>query len=241
MQSLQGKWALVTGASRGVGVHVSEGLATLGCNLVLHSRDAAHTQGLAQKLEGFGVRVVSVAGELSDQAQVDAMLDAALKQNIDIVYNNAAIMTPWRDNPWNIPAEDLRKSFEVNVIALARICYRLVPPMLARKWGRVINVTSGIVNEPQLTAYAISKAAVDKFVRDFTPTLKGTGVAMNLLDPGWLRTDLGGPKAPNDPSSVVPGALVPTLLDDGISGRLFCAQDYAGLTLAQAVEKAQIQ
>ncbi len=241
MQTLQGKWALVTGASRGVGVHVSEGLAKLGCNLVLHSRDAAHTHTLARKLEELGVHVVSVGGELSDQAQVDAMLDAALNHEIDIVYNNAAIMTPWRDNPWDIPAEDFRKSFEVNVIALARICHRLVPPMLARKWGRVINVTSGIVNEPQLTAYAISKAAVDKFVRDFTPMLKGTGVAMNLLDPGWLRTDLGGPKAPNDPASVIPAALVPAVLNDGVSGRLFGAQDYAGLSLAQAVEKALTQ
>jgi NAD(P)-dependent dehydrogenase (short-subunit alcohol dehydrogenase family) len=113
-------------------------------------------------------------------------------------------MTPWRENPWDIPAEDFRRSFEVNVISLARICHRLVPPMLARKWGRVINLTSGIVDQPQLTAYAISKAAFDKFVRDFVPLLAGSGVQMNLLDPGWLRTDLGGPRAPNDPSSVVP-------------------------------------
>jgi hypothetical protein len=61
---------------------------------------------------------------------------------------------------------------------------------------------------------------------------------MNLLDPGWLRTDLGGPNAPNDPASVLPGALVPTLLNDGVSGRFFCAQDYAGLTLAGSLEKA---
>jgi hypothetical protein len=53
-----------------------------------------------------------------------------------------------------------------------------------------------------------------------------------------LRTDLGGPKAPNDPSSVLPGALVPALLDDGVSGRFFCAQDYVGLSLPQALEKA---
>jgi len=94
------------------------------------------------------------------------------------------------------------------------------------------------MNEPNLTPYAISKAAVDKFVRDFVPTLAGTGVQMTLLDPGWLRTDLGGPKAPNDPSSVIPGALVPALLDDGESGRFFRAQDYAGLSLEQALEKA---
>lgn len=240
MTSLQGKWSLVTGASRGVGTHVSEGLAQLGSNLILHSRELAHTQALAAKLKGTGVKVVAVAGELSDQAQVDGLLAAALKQagQIDIVYNNAAIMTPYRANIWEIPAEDFRTSFEVNVISLARICHRLVPLMLARKWGRVINLTSGIQEQPELTAYSISKAAVDKLVRDFVPKLAGSGVQMNLLDPGWLRTDLGGPKAPNDPITVLPGALVPALLDNGESGRFFRAQDYAGLTLAQAVAKA---
>jgi hypothetical protein len=71
------------------------------------------------------------------------------------------------------------------------------------------------------------------------PKLAGSGVQMNLMDPGWLRTDLGGPNAPNDPSSVLPGILVPVLLDDGVSGRFFRAQDYAGLTLEAALEKAQ--
>lgn len=243
MITLQGKWSLVTGASRGVGSHVSEGLAQLGSNLVLHSREFSHTRALAAKIEGMGVKVVTVSGELSDQAQVDAMLDAALKQagQIDVLYNNAAIMTPYRENIWSVPAEDFRTSFEVNVISLARICHWLVPLMLARKWGRVINLTSGIQEQPELTAYSISKAAVDKLVRDFVPRLAGSGVQMNLLDPGWLRTDLGGPKAPNDPSSVLPGALVPVLLNNGESGRFFRAQDYVGLTLAQAVEKALLK
>lgn len=243
MSDLKGKWALVTGASRGVGYHVSHALAALGCNLVLHSRALTHTESMVHEIEAHGVKTVAVAGELADQNQVDTMLETAQRQagDIDIVYNNAAIMTPWRDDPWDIPAEDFRKSFEVNVIALARICYRLVPPMQARKWGRVINVTSGIMEQPNLTAYAISKAAIDKFVRDFAPALAGTGVQMTLLDPGWLRTDLGGPKAPNDPASVLPGALVPALLDDGASGRLFRAQDYAGMSLEQALQAARTQ
>ena len=243
MKSLKDKWSLVTGASRGVGSHISEGLAQLGSNVVLHSRELSHTRQLAARLEALGVKVVTVSGELSDQAQVDAMLDAALRQagQIDILYNNAAIMTLYRENPWAIPAEDFRKSFEANVISLARICHRLAPPMLARRWGRVVNLTSGIAEQPELSAYSISKAAVDKLVRDFVPRLAGSGVQMNLLDPGWLRTDLGGPKAPNDPSSVIPGALVPALLDNGESGRFFRAQDYAGLSLAQALEKALLK
>ena len=243
MNTLEGKWSLVTGASRGVGLHVSEGLAQLGSNLVLHSRELSHTEALASKLRANGVQVVTVSGELSDQSQVDQFLDEALAKagHIDVVYNNAAIMMPYRGAYYEIPAEDYRTSFEVNVISLVRICNRLVPPMIERGWGRVINLTSGIQDQPELSAYSVSKAAVDKFVCDLSGKLAGTGVQMNLLDPGWLRTDLGGPNAPNDPSSVLPGALVPALLNEGVSGRFFCAQDYADLTLAAALEKAMAE
>ena len=241
MSNIQGKWALVTGASRGVGLHISTALADLGCNVVLHSRSKDHLAAQEAKLKAQGISTFVVAAELDDQQQVDAMLDEVLANvpRIDILYNNAGIMTPFRQDPWQTTADDFRRSFEVNVISLARICNRLVPRMLEQKWGRVVNVSSGIANQPELIAYAISKAAVDKYVRDFAPSLAGTGVMMNLLDPGWLRTDLGGPNAPNDPSSVIPGALVPALLDDGISGRFFGAQDYAGKSLAEALAEAQ--
>lgn len=241
MSNLQGKWALVTGASRGVGRHISTALADLGCNVVLHSRSKDHLAAQEAKLKAKGISTFVAAAELDDQQQVDAMLDEVLANvpRIDILYNNAAIMTPFRQDPWQTTADDFRRSFEVNVISLARICNRLVPRMLEQKWGRVVNLTSGIANQPELIAYAISKAAVDKYVRDFAPSLAGTGVTMNLLDPGWLRTDLGGPNAPNDPSSVIPGALAPALLDDGVSGRFFCAQDYAGKSLAEALAQAQ--
>src|SRR5690606_25539127 len=146
---------------------------------------------------------------------------------IDILYNNAAIMTPFRASYIETPADDFRLSFEVNVISPIRITYRLLPTMLERRWGRIVQVTSGIQDQPELMAYAASKAALDKFVRDTVPSLRGTGVLMNLLDPGWLRTDLGGPRAPNAVESVLPGALVPALVDGEVHGVLFSAQDYA--------------
>jgi NAD(P)-dependent dehydrogenase (short-subunit alcohol dehydrogenase family) len=90
-----------------------------------------------------------------------------------------------------------------------------------------VQVTSGIRNEPELMAYAASKAALDKFVRDTVIRLRDTGVTMNLLDPGWLRTDLGGPNAPNAVESVMPGALVPALVESDVQGIWFSAQEYA--------------
>lgn len=230
--NINGKWALVTGASRGIGRQVSLGLASHGCNVVLHSRDASHTASHAKELEAAGVQTRQIAADLGSHSQVGEMVAELLKgPSIDIVYNNAAIMTPYRSDWLNVPGEDLRVSFEVNVTALITICHAFIPGMVERGWGRLINVTSGIADQPELIAYAVSKAAVDKFVLDSVGKLEGTGVLMNLLDPGWLRTDLGGPNAPNSVESVLPGALVPALIDDATSGKLFRAQDYAGTEL----------
>lgn len=225
---LRGKWALVTGASRGIGRQVALALADLGVNLVLHSRKRENTDKLRAELAGKNVRLVAVAGELSDQAQVDAFVAEAQNASggIDILINNAAIMTPMHRNYVETPAAEFRLSFEVNVTSPIMITYKLLPEMLKRRWGRIVQVTSGIRDQPELMAYAASKAALDKFVYDTVPTLRGTGVLMNLLDPGWLRTDLGGPNAPNAVESVLPGALVPVLVDGEVHGVLFNAQHY---------------
>ena len=110
---IKGKWALVTGASRGIGRQVSLGLADYGCNVILHSRDSAHTATLAEELTAKGVQVKQVAAELSDETQVDAMLASLLSDGpaIDIVYNNAAIMTAYRDKWPVVPSDDFRASF----------------------------------------------------------------------------------------------------------------------------------
>jgi NAD(P)-dependent dehydrogenase (short-subunit alcohol dehydrogenase family) len=225
---VKGKWALVTGASRGVGKQVALGLAQHGCKLLLHARKASNVEPLVRELKGKGVEARALGAELSDGAQVDALIDQVLAElgGVDILYNNAAIMSPWRD-AHTTPSADYRSSFEVNVIALARLCDRFLPPMLKRRWGRIVNVTSGIENIRELLPYSMSKAAVDRYVRDVTPSLEGTGVIMSLLDPGWLRTDLGGDRAPNAVETCLPGALVPVLLEDGApSGRFYRAQDY---------------
>ena len=229
MNSLVGRWALITGASRGIGQQVALALGAEGCRLILHSRSIEATAALAGRLREQGATVHAVAAELSDSAAVLRLADevSSLCGTLDVLYNNAAVMTPYHEDYLTVVPADYEMSFRVNTIAPILLCNHFMPKMVAQGWGRIVNVTSGIKDQPELMAYAASKAALDKFVYDTAPKLKGTGVTMNLLDPGWLRTDLGGPNAPGAVESVLPGALVSVLATDGLSGRWISAQEFA--------------
>lgn len=227
--NIQGKWALVTGASRGVGRRVATALAGHGCNLILHSRSLEGTAESAGLCRAAGVSVESMAAELSDPSQLQGLIkqvSSFLSGPLDILYNNAAISTGSREI-YTLPIEDYQLNFLVNTIVPIKLCDAFLPGMLEQNWGRVVNVSSGIADQPNLMAYSCSKAAIDRYVRDMIPTLKGTNVLMNLMDPGWLRTDMGGAQAPNDPDDVIPGALIPVLLEEGEhSGGMYSAMDY---------------
>lgn len=242
MVDVRGKCALITGASRGIGYQIAIFMAKRGCNLVLHSRDLDHTKKVAEEARSLGVSVFCVKADLSDNDQVIQMLDeiATNKIKIDIIFNNAAVQIAYRQDYWKTPVEDFDLSFKINFIAITTICYRLIPRMIEKGFGRVINTTSGIKNEPEQAGYSASKAALDKFTIDLGSKLSGTDVMINLADPGWCRTDLGGPNAPNSVESVMPGIVVGAFIDDKKSGRLFPAQSFTGMTLEEAVKKAEI-
>ena len=234
--TIGGKWALVTGASRGVGQQIALGLAGRGVNLVIQSRDIGNQAATMALLEGKGVKVHQVEADLEDPESISAMAIQAdnLSGGIDILYNNAAIMTQYL-SLFDVPAEDYHRSFQVNVYAVIQLCNYFAPRMKVRGFGRIINTTSGIKDTPHLDAYSITKAALDKYTRDLAVELGDTGVLANLFDPGWCRTDLGGPEAWNDVSSVIPGALLPAMLakkgDEEPRAMLFAAQDYAGIDI----------
>jgi 3-oxoacyl-[acyl-carrier protein] reductase len=240
MLQVTGKWALITGASRGIGHQIAMFMAEKGCNLVLHSRNTDNTKELLRKVQDMGVDAYSVSAELSDIDDVNKMLDEIENKgtHIDILFNDAAIQVAYRSDFWNTPVEDFRACFNVNTIAPAIICYRLIPKMIKRGFGRIINTTSGIKNEPAQAAYSTSKAALDKFTTDLATVVDGTDVILSLMDPGWCRTDLGGSQAPNSVESSIPGVVVGAFLDDRKSGRFISAQDYAGLSIEEAVRKA---
>ena len=119
------------------------------------------------------------------------------------------------------------------------ICYHFMPKMIERGFGRIVNTTSGIRLEPEQAGYSASKAALDKITIDLGSKVNGTDVCINLTDPGWCRTDLGGPNAPNAPESAIPGIVVGAFIDDKKSGRYLGAPNFTGMTLEEAVAKAE--
>ena len=241
MIDVRGRWALITGAARGIGYLTAGFMAEQGCNLILHSRDLKHTEKVLREVQEKGVSAHAVAADLNDPASVERMLNEidALGMTVDIVLNNAGLQIAYRTDYFKTPVEDYLVSFNVNTIAPAMICYHFMPKMIERGFGRILNTTSGIRLEPEQAGYSASKAALDKITIDLGKTVQGTDVMINLTDPGWCRTDLGGPNAPNAPESVIPGIVVGAFADDKRSGRIFGAQDFAGLSLEDAVRKAE--
>ncbi len=241
MVSMKGRWALITGAARGIGYLSAKFMAQQGCNLILHSRSLAHTEKVVKEVQELGVSAHAVEADLDDLAAVEGMLSRIddLGVKVDIVLNNAGLQIAYRTEYFNTPVEDYLVSFRVNTIAPAMICYHFMPKMIEHGFGRIVNTTSGIRLEPEQAGYSASKAALDKITIDLGKTVQGSNVMINLADPGWCRTDLGGPKAPNAPASTIPGIVVGAFLEDGKSGRLFDAQSFAEMSLEEAVKKAE--
>ncbi|MDZ7723865.1 MAG: SDR family oxidoreductase [candidate division KSB1 bacterium] len=227
MQYLENNWALVTGASRGIGRQIACGLAERKCNVIVHARTDLHTAETLDLLSNYGIETFAISADLSLTSEIDDMI-GRLKTGpaIDILYNNAAIQNKW-DEIWDIDQDEWLRTLQINLFAMIRICNAIAPDMKKRGFGRIVNLTSGIRDVPQLSPYSVSKAAVDKYSMDLAAELRGTNVLVNRLDPGWLRTDMGGEHAQHEVETVLPGALVPALLEDnGPSGELFEAQNY---------------
>ena len=243
MVNVKGRWAFITGASRGIGYLTAKFMASQGCNLILHSRKLENMEEVLSEVKALGVEAYAVSAELSDTEAVAKMLKEidTFGVQVDIVLNNAGMQIAYRNEYFKTPVEDYTESFKINTIAPAMICYHFMPKMIERGFGRIVNTTSGIALEPQQAGYSASKAALDKITIDLGSTVEGTDVCINLADPGWCRTDLGGSQAPNAPESTIPGIVVGAFVEDKKSGRIFGAQHFCGMTLEAAVCKAEIE
>lgn len=241
MVDVKGKWALITGASRGIGYHAALLMAKQGCNLVLHSRKAEHCEKVLKEVLEYGIEAYVVTAELSDFSEIEEMMNQIDTKGtqIDIILNNAGVQIAYRNEYLETPMSDYEISFKINTMAPMIICYHYLTKMVERGFGRIVNTTSGIRLDPQQAGYSASKAALDKVTIDLGSKYEGTDIVISLADPGWCRTDLGGENAPNAPESAIPGVVVGAFVDDKKSGRLFSAADFYGLTLEEAVTKAE--
>lgn len=227
-QQLAGKWALVTGSSRGIGQQIALGLARRGCNIIIHGRSEASVAATKKLLADFDVQTHVSVGDLATDEGIQAVIQGVVDGPgyVDILYNNAAVMSQYMPI-FEVPMTEWLRTLQVNLFAMIQLCNAFAPGMQERKFGRIINLTSGIADQPNLAPYSVSKAAVDKYSRDLAFELKDDNVLVNYLDPGWLKTDMGGPDAWEEVETVLPGALVPALLEDnGPTGRFYAAQDY---------------
>ena len=241
MLDLREKWVLITGASRGIGRLSALFMADQGCNLILHSRTKEGTKKVLEEVLAKGVNAFSVNAELSNMNEVDDMFKYIDNCGavVDVVLNNAGLQIAYRTDYLATPMKDYDKSFLINTMAPMKICYHYIPKMIERGFGRIVNTTSGIALEAEQAGYSASKAALNKVTIDLGYKLNGSDVIISLADPGWCRTDLGGPNAPNAPESTIPGIVVGAFINDGKSGRLFGAQDFKGMSLEEAVKKAE--
>lgn len=191
---LNGKTALVTGSTSGIGRGIAEKLASQGANVVLNGfGDAAEIEALRLQIANeFKVRVRYDAADLSQQHQIEAMMVGALKEfgAIDVLVNNAGIqhVAPVDEFPvdkWNaILAINLSASFHTVRLAL--------PAMKAKRWGRIVNVASAhaLVASPYKSAYVAAKHGVAGLTKTVALEVAAHGITMNAICPGYVWTPL---------------------------------------------------
>lgn len=240
MIDIKNKWTLVTGASRGIGREIALAMAKRGANVIVHSRELAHTESLVEEIRQLGVNVFPVAAELSNEEAARDMADTVLeKAPVSILFNNAGVQPKSQDPYWQVDVNDYLWTYKINVIAPMILIEKFLPGMVEQNFGRIINTTSGIKNQPAQGAYAASKGALDKLTRDYAGELKGRNVTINAVDPGWIKTDMGGSQASHSVETVIPGMILGAFVKEDVSGQWLQAQDFRGQSLEEALEKLE--
>ncbi len=220
--------ALVTGANRGIGLEVCRQLAARGARVVLTARDDAAAAAAAAALRKEDLNVVSAVMNVADAESIQTCarrVETAIGP-VDILVNNAAVLLAEHGNLLSTPPEVFRQTFETNVWGPLMVCQAFLSSMIRRRYGRVVNVSSGAGQLSSMStyapAYSISKAALNAMTIQLAASTKGTGVLVNCVDPGWVRTRMGGSSAPR---SVEQGAetivWAATLPANGPTGRFF--------------------
>jgi 3-hydroxybutyrate dehydrogenase len=186
--SLQGKVALVTGSTSGIGLGIARALAATGADIMLNGfGDAAQIEALRSELAAtHGVKVAYNGADISKPAQIAAMVADAVKTlgAVDILVNTASVEA-FPDDRWD-------QVIAINLSGVFHGMKAAIPEMKAKGWGRIINIASahGLVASPQKVAYVAAKHGVVGMTKVAAIELANSGVTVNAICPGWVLTPL---------------------------------------------------
>jgi NAD(P)-dependent dehydrogenase (short-subunit alcohol dehydrogenase family) len=220
--------ALVTGANRGMGLETSRQLLIRGLRVVMTGRNEVATERARRRLGDVSENAITVPIDVTDRTSIEKARRAILKQfgGADVLVNNAAVLIFENDDVLSIPSDGFRRTLETNLIGVVEMCRAFVPWMAERGYGRIVNVSSGAGQLSSMStyapAYSISKAALNAFTRILAETYRSRGVLANAVDPGWVRTDMGGTSAPRSVQQGVETTVwLATLPDGGPTGGFY--------------------
>ncbi|AUN12587.1 beta-ketoacyl-ACP reductase [Clostridium botulinum] len=193
MKCLEGRTAIVTGASRGIGRAIAKKLASMGANLVLNYRSSAkEIDTLLEEIEEFGIETLVIQGDVSSFEDSKKIADEAKNKfgTIDILINNAGIT---KDSLiLRMTEEDFDKVISVNLKGVYNCSKHIAPIMLKQRSGKIINISSvvGVAGNAGQCNYAAAKAGVIGITKSLAKELGSRGITVNAVAPGYIRTDM---------------------------------------------------
>jgi 3-oxoacyl-[acyl-carrier protein] reductase len=194
---LDGKRALVTGASSGIGREIAQALAREGATVVVCGRNRERTEETVRMITDAGSKALAAVGDLTDDADADAIAKTATDAlgGIDILVNNAGGGSEGGDSAlkWHeFTPEKFFRAYNLNLVAAARMVNRLAPAMCERGWGRVINISSAVGKTAMasLHHYGAAKMALENYTLNLSMDLAKQGVTANVVVPGLILTDV---------------------------------------------------
>ncbi|MDQ3970254.1 MAG: SDR family oxidoreductase [Thermoproteota archaeon] len=221
------KIALVTGGNRGLGFETCRQLAQLGLSVILSARDISKGEKAAKQLSDIGLDVVFYQLDVSNQNHINRVSEQIIQQftRLDVLVNNAAILYDTWQNAINADLEVVNQAIITNLFGPWRLSQICIPIMKRNKYGRIVNVSSGAGSlyymDGGTPAYSVSKAALNALTRILASELRGTGILVNSIDPGWVATDMGGRGGRPVEDGAKGIVWAATLPDNGPSGGFF--------------------